>query len=283
MKKNIVVLTALFLALIMICTSCGGSPAKDSGEDTQAEAQTEVQETAQTDADADILPDTQAEILAVYSCPNTQIITGPDNEKELADTVIFLHRDFTYTQYVDHEDRYEKYSTGSYELNFEPGKEGWEEVTPHVLTVYPESIHGEDHQLTPVEGIYYDIDLDRIMDFCLYPDKVLPDRRLTAAFMQTGKQKLVKTDGSEEYLPTIWFYYDDGTFEQHAIVDEETDVLFSTGDYSVTDEGFTDDSVLTIHRNKKYQDGAGLSEYDSTHDYLIGELDFIRIYPLGNE
>ena len=96
--------------------------------------------------------------------------------------------------------------------------------------------------------------------------------------MQMDKQKLVKTDGTEEYLPTIWLYYDDGTFEQYAVIDGVNDILFSRGDYSVTSDSFANDYVLTIHRTQKYQDGTGLTDYDSTHDYVLGELGFIRIY-----
>ena len=36
---------------------------------------------------------------------------------------------------------------------------------------------------------------------------------------------------------------------------------------------------MTIHRTQKYQDGVGLTDYDSTHDYPVGGLDFIRVYP----
>ena len=43
----------------------------------------------------------------------------------------------------------------------------------------------------------------------------------------------------------------------------------------------TPKSVLTLHRTQKYADGIGLVEYDSTHDYSMGKLGFIRIYPLG--
>ena len=117
------------------------------------------------------------------------------------------------------------------------------------------------------------------MEYCLYPDNTNPDQQLAAAFMQVDKQKLVKADGSEVYLPTLWFYYDDGSFRQFAVTEGNENVLFSCGNYTVTDGVFTDESVLTIHRTQKYQDGIGLADYDSTHDYLIGELDFIRIYP----
>ena len=218
------------------------------------------------------------EILAVYSSPKAQIITGDDRSKELADTVIFLYQDHSYIQYVDHENRYEIYTKGTFEVNFDWTEPGWQDKTPHILTVHAKQIHSSDHQ-TEAADLTYDVDLDRVMNYCLYPDNVRTDMELVAAFMQVDKQKLVRADGSEEYLPTIWFYYNDGSFQQFAIIGGQENTLFSCGDYSVTDDMFTDESLLTIHRTQKYQDGVGLTDYDSTHDYLIGGLDFIRVYP----
>ena len=221
----------------------------------------------------------QTEILAVYYCPGSQIVTGADQTKAVADTVIFLYQDHTYIQYVDHNHQYEMYSTGTYDTNFEWTKADPQDGTPRILTVHVQQLHETDHQLRPAD-LTYDIDLNRNSEYCLYPDNVRTDLKLVAAFMQVSKQKLVKADGSEEYLSTIWFYYDDGSFQQYAVLDGQENVLFSSGDYSVTDGGaFKKESVLTLHRTKKYQDGAGLADYDSTHDYVIGELGFIRVYP----
>lgn len=218
------------------------------------------------------------EILAIYSCPDTQIITGDNDSKELVDTILFLYRDYSYIQYIDHNNRYEIYSEGTFEINFEWTEPGWQDVTPHILTIHVGQIHADDHQ-TKAANLTYDMNLGRVMDYCLYPDNARTDLKLVAAFMQVDKQKLIKADGSEEYLPTIWFYYDDGSFQQYAVIDRKEDVLFSCGDYTVTSDEFANGSVLTIHRTQKYQDGTGLADYDSTHDYLIGELGFIRIYP----
>ena len=108
------------------------------------------------------------------------------------------------------------------------------------------------------------------------------DKDIVAAFMQVDKQKLVKRDGTETVLTTMWFYYEDGTFQQFALSEGGEDILFSEGTYSVSNGSFVDkDSVLTIHRTKKYQDGEGLAPYDSTHDYVIGDLEFLRVYPEG--
>lgn len=217
------------------------------------------------------------EILAIYACPNTQIITNDDQSKELADTVIFLYQDGSYAQYVEHNDRYEIYTTGTFGFNFDWTAPGWQDNTPHIITIHVDQMHTDDHQTAAVD-LTYDMNLDRVMDYCLYPDNARTDLQLVAAFMHVDKQKLVKADGSEEYLSTIWFYYNDGSFRQYAVVDGKEIVLFSCGDYSIASDAFENESVLTIHRTRKYQDGTGLTDYDSTHDYVIGELGFIRIY-----
>ncbi len=276
-------LIAILLVLALLLTACGlsggnspqpASPQPETAPQPEASAQPETtqQETLKM----------SPEILAVFSCPASQIITGENNTKELADTVIYLYNDLSYVQYVDHDDRYEVYSEGSFEMSFdwlEWLRSGWEKLAPHILTLNVRQMHDEDHGMKFVDTVY-DVNLDDLMNFCLYPDNIRTDRKLVAAFMQVDKQKLVKQDGTEEYLPTIWFYYDDGTFQQYAVLGGKEQVLFSSGEYSVTNDDFRNESVLTIHRTKKYQDGKGLADYDSTHDYLIGELGFIRIYPV---
>lgn len=224
----------------------------------------------------------QPEILAVYYCPNAQILTGADQSKEAVDTVIFLYQDDSYVQYVDHDHQYEVYSKGSYECNFDWETTDWQDRQPRILTVHVQQIHDASHQLQPIEQTY-DVNLDLVTEYCLYPGTVRTDLKLVAAFMQVGKQKLVKADGNEVYLSTIWFYYDDGSFQQYAVLGGHENMLFSCGDYTVTDGLFLNSSVLTIHRTQKYQDGIGLADYDSTHDYPIAELDFIRVYPAGED
>ena len=219
----------------------------------------------------------QPEMLAIYSCPDTQIITDDNQSKELVDTLIFLYQDYSYIQYVELEKRYEVYSKGTFELNFDWTESGWQDIMPHIITIHVEQIQADDLQMEAAD-LTYDVNLDRKMDYCLYPDNDQVDLKLVAVFMQMDKQKLVKTEGTEEYLPTIWLYYDDGTFKQYAVVDGENNILFSCGDYSVTSDSFANESMLTIHRTQKYQDGTGLTDYDSTHDYVLGELGFIRIY-----
>lgn len=219
-------------------------------------------------------------ILAVFSSPKAQIVSGSNQSKLLADTVIYLYTDTTFVQYVSEWDHYEVYSEGTYELNFDWNDSNWrDDGSLHVLTLRVKAIHDTNHQLQPAD-ITYDINLDTALPFCLYPANVRSDLKLVAAFMQVDKQKLVRQDGTETYLPTMWFYYDDGTFQQYALLDGHKDELFSTGDYRITEGGFAQgESVLTIHRTQKYRDGIGLADYDSTHDYVIEELDFVQVFP----
>ena len=90
MKKPIAVL----LAMVLLLTACGFAKADSEQPAAGERAEASGQETAETLKKS-------PEILAIYSCPATQIIIGEDNTKELADTVIFLYKDLSYVQYVE--------------------------------------------------------------------------------------------------------------------------------------------------------------------------------------
>ncbi len=210
-------------------------------------------------------------ISAIYAAAGAQIVTKAGGVKELADTFIYMYEDGAYRQYVMLDDAAVAFSEGVYELNGEKDSE-----TPEIMTLTVQKLYREGRGLVNA-GMTYDINLAGKKDYCLY-NLDEEDKEIKAAFLQADKQKLVLKDETEEYLSTLWIYYDDGTFKQYAILDND-EVLFSTGDYSI-DGKFTDkESVLTIHRDHKYADGSGLKKYDSTHDYVLGDLDFIRILP----
>ena len=211
-------------------------------------------------------------IAAIYSAGAAQIITREDGSKELADTVIYIYHDGSYRQYVMIDGVARLFSEGSCVLNGELDSESPVIIT---LTVRKVFMNGMGPTL---EAMSFDINLSDKDNYCLYPIGA-EDKEIAAAFLQADKQKLVKEDGSTVYLPTVWVYYSDGTFRQHALPGGREAILFSTGEYSVDGDFSEKDSVLTIHRNRKYMDGIGLADYDSTHDYVVGELDFIRIYP----
>lgn len=188
-------------------------------------------------------------------------------------SILYFYKDNTFRQYVVDNGKISPFAEGGYYGDVEGNSEKSTDIEINVKKFYD-----EDGSLNDVR-ITYLIDKSSKESFRLYPIKENKDMDIVAAFMQADKQKLVKTDGSEEMLTTMWFYYDDGTFEQYALVDSENNVLFSSGDYSTTDGFVSKESVLTIHRTKKYQDGKGLADYESEHDYVIGDLEFIRVYP----
>ena len=269
-RKALAVLALFAFAAVLAMAGCNGSQASGSSSSGANPASgSAVANNVSSDG-------RMAKIAAIYSAPQSQIITDRNGSKAIADTFVYIYEDGAYRQYVDHGGQLEPYSEGTCELNGELDASG-----PVIVTFHVNKVHQGDHELGDVE-LSYDVDLSKEGDFCLYPVGENSDRDIAAAFMQVNKQKLVKRDGTETALTTMWFYYGDGTFQQFALSESGEDILFSEGTYSISNGSFVDKgSVLTIHRTKKYQDGEGLAPYDSTHDYVIGDLEFLRIYPEG--
>ena len=269
-RKAQVALALFALAAVLAMAGCGGSQAPVSSS-SGADSASSSAAAGTVGADGGM-----AKIAAIYSASQSQIVTDANGSKANADTFVYLYENGAYRQYVDHDGQLEPYSEGTCELNGELDAGG-----PVIVTFHVSKLHQGDHELGDVD-VSYDVDLSKEGDFCLYPAGDNSDKDVVAAFMQVDKQRLVKQDGTEAMLTTMWFYYGDGTFQQFALSEGGDDVLFSEGTYSVSNGSFADKgAVLTIHRTKKYQDGEGLAPYDSTHDYVIGDLEFLRIYPEG--
>ncbi len=211
------------------------------------------------------------EIVSVFSVPGIDISTVAGGANLTVDTTVFLFEDGSYLQYMADKTNAVLLSEGHFEKGSEidPSKPLSGLLT--VNKVYRENNTYADINLT------VGVNFSELKDYCLHLDS--QDGTLVAAFTQAAKQKLVKADGSESYLNSIWLYYDDGSFKQYATLDDGTEVLFSVGDYTVSNGFEALDSILTLHRTQKYQDGIGLTDYNSLHDYVIGTLDFIRVYP----
>jgi hypothetical protein len=73
-------------------------------------------------------------------------------------------------------------------------------------------------------------------------------------------------------LPSLWVYFADATFKQYRLTDDRQNILFSTRDYALDGDFTIEGSILTLHRDHKYQDSMGLADYDSTHDIELGTL-----------
>ncbi len=108
---------------------------------------------------------------------------------------------------------------------------------------------------------------------------------VSAVYSGIEKQPFTDSDGKEMMLDTIWIYYEDGSFEQYATLENEQ-VLFSTGTYELSegadfvyDNKEKDYGQITINRTKKLQPDKSLSDYDSSHTYDLNFLGFTQIYP----
>ena len=209
-----------------------------------------------------------AAITAIYAAPKAQIITEADGSKSLAETLLFLCDDGSYRQYVNHGGKSECYSLGTYSLT---GSD------PVILTLVVRELHQPDHSMAHT-NFSFDLNLSEQAEHCLYQAEN-GGAGISGAFMRADGQKLAKADGSETYLPTLWLYFEDGSFRQYALLDGDETVLFSTGDYTLSGNFEETESSLLIHRTQKYADGAGLSAYDSTHAYSIEELGYLCVWP----
>ena len=221
----------------------------------------------------DTFPQVPHEIRLVFAAPDSQIVTDENGMETAVDTIIFLYSDGIYRQLAIIGGKTEVFSEGAYSVS----EDGAPENRP-VMTIHVQKYRQPDGTLAD-DDRSFTVNMEDVNDYCLYPKNMQEDRKLTAAFMHAEQQKLARTDNTEVFLPTVWLYYQDGTFQQYASMPDARDVLFSTGVYTISGDFLAEESVLTIHRTQKYQDGIGLSDYDSTHDYVIGNLDFIRIWP----
>ena len=120
-----------------------------------------------------------------------------------------------------------------------------------------------------------------------FADEEAKPLAVEAIFVGADKQLLVEQDNDQEHLDTIWIYFNDMTFTQYAFHDDKC-FVFSTGTYAFENNGsfivndageFPGNIVIT--RNQKFQDGAGLVAYDSTHSYDLNTLGFIQVFPVS--
>ncbi|MBR4579331.1 MAG: hypothetical protein IKO22_06960 [Oscillospiraceae bacterium] len=105
-----------------------------------------------------------------------------------------------------------------------------------------------------------------------------PLSEIAAIYFAGAAQPISREDGSEDPADTVIYLYQDGSYRQYVMV-EGAAGLYGEGEYSI-DGSFTEKgSVLTLRRDKKSAEGIAAGDKDSSHEYVIGEPGFIRIYP----
>ena len=220
-------------------------------------------------------------IRAVYALPVPELLPEAEFSGDPADSLVFFYEDGSFRHYVLHDGKNGLLSEGSYVTD------GGAAFTKASVLSLSFSMPRPEGPASAGAGIRRELKLSELEKYRLYPADGDRGVSVAAVFMQPAMQKLVRKDGTEVMLSTLWIYFDNGTFRQYAQIPGTGEVLFSSGDYSVTDgfvsSGADADSVLTLHRTQKYADGTGLTAYDSTHDYVISELGFFRVYPPAAE
>ena len=215
--------------------------------------------------------DTDAEIISIFSIPGIDISASLTGAETKVDTTVYLFEDGSFLQYLANEAEDILLSSGHFD---KIGEFDLEKPLTGILTI--DKVYQGSSEYLDL-GLTTGVSFSDLKDYCLHLTG--KDPGLVAAFTRASAQKLIRSDGTEEYLTTTWLYYEDGTFKQFAAVDGEGEVLFSGGDYLINGDFDDPSSILTLHRTQKYQDGVGLAAYDSVHDYVIGELDFLRVFP----
>ena len=129
------------------------------------------------------------------------------------------------------------------------------------------------------------------------PAFVKADVDVAAVFADGKAQKLTLPEDrmingvEEELIDTIWIYYTDNTFDQYAQTPKGYE-LFSTGTYSfnegsdfIADENGEDD-IITINRTQRFDygdNGPGLYDCSSSHEYNLAATDFGQLYAAGDD
>lgn len=226
-------------------------------------------------------PRTGVAVAAVFAAPDIQPYTDGDGETDQIDSIWIYYTDGTFEQFAEVEDHVVMFSSGTHELLgdadfvFSPSDGDREEIV-----IRREKKYSHDKGLAEYhsEHTYQ----TGTLGFTQLYSPANPDRQVSAIFYGIEKQPFTEEDGDQEMLDTWWIYYSDGTFEQFAILEDKV-ILFSEGTYTLGEgssfvyEKKADTSdMITIRRTKKYQSGS-LAVYESSHEYELSTLGFVRI------
>lgn len=225
-------------------------------------------------------PHTGADVAAIFAASAVQPYTGKSGNQEMADTIWIYYTDGTFEQFAEADGEVLLFSTGTYELTGgtgfadDPSGTGKGQITIRREKKYSAEQGLADHRS---EGTYK---LGTLGFAQLYtPDA---KRKAAAVFYGDDKQAWTGEDGQPKTLDTWWVYFSDGSFEQYAVLDNKV-VLFSLGSYELSgnssfvyEKNGEEPGVITIRRTMKYTKD-GLAPYESSHEYELAKLGFIRI------
>jgi len=225
-------------------------------------------------------PHTGTDVAAAFAAPAVQPYTGKNGNQEMADTIWVYYTDGTFEQFAEADGEVLLFSIGTYELtggtgfSDDPSGTGKGQITIRREKKYTADGGLADHNS---EATYK---LGTLGFTQLYtPDA---ERKAVAVFYGDDKQPWTGEDGQPKMLDTWWIYFSDGSFEQYAVLDNRV-ILFSQGVYElgmnssfVYGKNGEGTDVITIRRTMKYTKD-GLAPYESSHEYELGKLGFVRI------
>ena len=109
-------------------------------------------------------------------------------------------------------------------------------------------------------------------------------KKAVSIFAAREKQKYNDKNGEEKMLDTTWIFYDDMTFEQFVMKDDNVET-FSKGTYAfenggdfIYEDGEKNNGKITINCNERYEDGKGLTGHSSTNTYELNTLELDQLY-----
>lgn len=228
-------------------------------------------------------PRTAVEVASIFAAPDIQPYVESDGDQEMIDSVWVFYSDGTFEQFAEADGKVLLFSTGTYDL-----LDGADFVYETPGASNGQIVIRRDKKLSSDQVLAdysseHTYDLGTLGFVQLYaPD---PDRKVKAVFYGNDKQPWQEQDGDSEMLDTWWIYYADGTFDQFAVLDDQI-VLFSLGTYQLSEgssfiyEKSDTSGMITIRRTKKYL-ADGLAPYESSHEYELSTLGFVRIVAIG--
>ena len=272
MKKLFVIAMAAMFALAL--TACGSSASSSeaaSSASASAESASASAAAESASASAAAIPALANPVAAVFVAPDKQKFTTASGEEITIPTLWVYFADGTFEQYANIDGEDVLFSAGDYKID------GSFDTNGSTLTLHRVKKYDAAKGLAEYDSTH-DYKIGELGFTPVFLGEAPAGKPVAAVFISPDKQKFTDASGTELALPTLWVYYGDGTFEQYATIDG-ADVLFSSGDYTIDGSFDVEGSTLTLHRTQKYDAAKGLADYDSTHDYKMGELGFTRILP----
>ena len=223
-------------------------------------------------------------VAAVFMGNDLQPLKKADGETLKTDTVWIYYDDMTFDQFANVNGKMEGFSAGTYEFvngddfNYEGEDDNNGEIIIRRYLKYQDGKGVTDYSS---EHTYV---LETLGYHKAHAVKDNESKKAVSIFAAPGKQKYNDKNGEEKMLDTTWIFYDDMTFEQFVMKDDNVET-FSKGTYAfenggdfIYEDGEKNNGKITIICNKRYEDGKELTGHSSTNTYELNTLELDQLY-----